>query len=341
MRALRAMTPGRHQVELTEVPEATELQEGEVVVATRAVGVCGSDIHAWHGTQTYRMSYPVTLGHEAMGVVTRVGPGVSTVQLGARVVSETARSVCGVCRPCREGLYNLCEKRLGFGALCDGAMADSFVTRAQILHGVPDNLSDEIAATAEPYCVAYNTVVEGARLQPGDAVAVIGPGPIGVFAAQLAAVSGAADVLVAGVRGDEARLEVSKQFFGATEVLVAEGQWWERPAMASAFDVVFDASGVSATLEAAFGLVRAHGQVVKVGWGREAYGRSLDPLVAKAVNLHGSFSHTWTTWERVVRLLSLGRLDPRAGLQSYAFSDWHEAFSAMSERHVLKSVLLL
>jgi L-iditol 2-dehydrogenase len=339
VRALRAVGPGTQNVRLCEVPDKGELAAGEVVVATRAVGVCGSDIHAWHGTQSYPMKYPVTLGHEAVGIVERVSPEVDTVVPGARVVSETARSVCGRCAACREGRYNLCPQRLGFGALYDGAMADAFVTRADLLHTVPDAVSDEVAAVTEPYCVAYNAVVERARVRPGDVVAVIGPGPVGMFAAEICLLAGASEVLVAGVPGDGPRLELASTIGCATSL--SDGAWWEEEGLPGSSDVVIDSSGVSSTLEAALTLARPGGQVVKVGWGPQPYGRPLDMLVAKAVELHGSFSHTWSTWERVLRLLGKERLRPGGALRVYEFADWQAAFSDMANRTVLKAVMTL
>lgn len=339
MRALRAVEAGPERLLLTRVPEPAEPGEGEVIVATRAVGVCGSDVHAWHGTQTYPMKYPVTLGHEGVGVVARVGRGVNEFKVGDRVVSETARSVCGTCPACREGRYNLCAERLGFGALYDGMMADCFVSRAWILHSVPESVPDVVAAVTEPYCVAYNAVVERARVRPGDTVSVIGPGPVGVFAAEIALVAGAGQVLVAGLPGDESRLEVAAALGALT--VADEGPWWLSSGRPGASDVVVDASGVSATLEAAMTLVRAGGQVVKVGWGPEPYDRPLDSLVGKAVELHGSFSHTWSTWERVLRLLGQKRLDPERALQVHNFERWDEAFAAMAGRTTVKAVLSL
>jgi L-iditol 2-dehydrogenase len=339
VRALRAVGPGGYRVRLLEVAGDGVLAAGEVVVRTRAVGVCGSDIHAWHGTQSYPMKYPVTLGHEAVGIVERVAPGVETVAPGARVVSETARSVCGRCAACREGRYNLCPDRLGFGALCDGAMADAFITRADILHAVPDAVSDEVAAVTEPYCVAYNAVVERAHVRPGDVVAVIGPGPVGVFAAEISLLAGASEVLVAGVPGDEPRLELAGAMGCRTSV--SDGTWWQDAGLPGSSDVVIDSSGVSATLQAALTLARPGGQVVKVGWGPQPYGYPLDMLVAKAVELHGSFSHTWPTWERVLRLLGKGRLRPGGALRVYDFANWEAAFSDMADRAVLKAVLTL
>jgi L-iditol 2-dehydrogenase len=339
MRALRALAPGPDHLKLVDGPDPGEPAEGQVLIATRAVGVCGSDVHAWHGTQTYPMQYPVTLGHEAVGVVARLGRGVTSFAEGDRVVSETARSVCGSCVACREGRYNLCTQRLGFGALHDGMMADRFVTRAAIVHPVPASIPDPVAAVTEPYCVAFNAVVERARVRPGDTVTVIGPGPVGVFAAQIALLAGASHVVVAGLSGDAHRLTVAAA--GGAATLASDERWWERPEHTGQSDVVIDASGVSATLEAALALVRAGGQVVKVGWGPEPYARPLDVLVAKAVELHGAFSHTWSTWERVLRLLGQGRLAPGPGLQTYDFADWHTAFAAMASRRVLKAVLVL
>lgn len=339
MRAVRALGSGR--VDLVDVAPVPKLGPGEVRVATRAVGVCGSDVHVWHGTQTYPMRFPVTLGHEETGEIIELGEGVVGWSAGQRVVSETARTVCGRCQQCREGRYNLCTERVGFGALMDGSMADSFVTRQEILHAVPDTLGDAAAATAEPYCVAFNAVVERARVRPGDTVGVIGPGAIGVFSAQIASLCGATDVVVIGLPADAERLSLARTM-GATDTAAVSGDaWWHKTSYESTCDVVIDAAGVSRTLAAAIGLAKPGGQVVKVGWGPEPYDLPLDSVVAKAVDVHGSFSHTWSTWERVVRLLACGRLDPSPGLRTYRMEDWERAFSDMSERRTLKPVLVL
>lgn len=339
MRAVRAIGSG--QVRLVELADIPKLRPGEVRVATRAVGVCGSDVHVWHGTQTYPMRFPVTLGHEETGEIVELGEGVAGWSVGQRVVSETARHVCGRCQQCREGRYNLCTERVGFGALVDGSMAEMFVARQEILHAVADRVSDAVAATAEPYCVAFNAVVERARIRPGDTVGVIGPGPVGMFSAQIAGLCGASDVLVFGIPGDAQRLALARTMGASDTAVVSGSEWWRGTGGESTCDVVIDAAGVSRTLAAAIGLAKPGGQVVKVGWGPEPYNLPLDSVVAKAVDVHGSFSHTWSTWERVLRLLALGRLDPSPGLRTYHFEDWEQAFSDMSERKTLKPVLLL
>lgn len=336
MRALRAVTSG--QLMLADIPGPGDPGPGEVLVATGAVGVCGSDVHIWDGTQSAPMHYPVIMGHESMGVVAGMGSGVEGLAVGDRVVSETHASVCGVCPSCREGHYNLCPSRRGFGMGRDGAMAEFFVTRAAVVHRVPDSVPNEAAALTEPYCVSYNATVERARVRPGDGVAVIGPGPTGLFAAELARVCGAGEVLVAGLASDQDRLAVAVAM-GVD--ITDEPAWWEQGQYRDRFDVVIDASGVSATLDAAATVVKPGGQIVKIGWGPEPYGRPLDVLVAKAVELHGSFSHTWGTWERVLRLIGNGQLQPARALRVYELSDWEKAFSAMANRHVVKAVLAI
>jgi alcohol dehydrogenase/L-iditol 2-dehydrogenase len=143
--------------------------------------------------------------------------------------------------------------------------------------------------------------------------------------------------LVVGLPGDEARLAVAEAM--GAEALAGSGRWWEAGGYADGSDVVVDASGASATLEPALALARAGGQVVKVGWGPEPYGRPLDALVGKAVELHGSFSHTWSTWERVLRLLGRGRLVPGDAITEFSSARWEDAFRAMAERTTVKAVL--
>ena len=130
-----ALEPGA--VELREVPVPTEVAEDEVLVATRGVGVCGSDIHQYHNTQSWRVRVPVILGHEFTGTLAQVGKSVHGFREGDRVTSETAARICGECYYCHTGEYNLCPKRLGFGYGLDGAMATYVRVPARCLHHLP------------------------------------------------------------------------------------------------------------------------------------------------------------------------------------------------------------
>lgn len=339
MRAIIAEGHGRGRVVAGERPAPGDPGPGEVILKVTAVGVCGSDIHVYHGTESYPMRYPVALGHEMTGVVAAIGPGVEEWALGDRVVSETAFSVCGRCRLCRQGHYNLCPERLGFGALVDGAMAEYVRTRAAILHRVPDGVDPVAAALTEPTAVAFHALTVNTRLTPGDQVVVIGPGPVGLMAVQTASLYHPRRLQVIGTEADRLRLQRAAAFG-------ADGTFFD-PADARAAldppgaDVVIDASGVTATLELALALVRPGGQITKIGWGPEPTSFGLDPLVQKAVRLHGSFSHHWETWERVLALMARGALTPRDIAEVFPFAAWEEGFQAMATHRIGKAVLQL
>src|SRR6185503_1579759 len=214
----------------------------------------------------------------------------------------------------RCGQYNLDPRRRGFGYGLDGAMARYVKVPARCLHRLSAAVPFEVAALTEPCCVAYQAVVVNSRVRPGDVVAVIGPGPIGLLCAAVARLCGAARVVLAGIARDRPRLELGKTM-GATDAFDAQAEDVAAALCAmgdgQGADVVIDATGVSASLKDALAWVRPAGQVTKVGWGPQPANFSLDPLVQKAVTLQGSFSHTWPVWERVLRLVASGQLDPR------------------------------
>src|SRR5213080_1594848 len=145
-------------VELREMP-VSEIDEEEVLLRVGAVGVCGSDLHQYHNTQSWPVRVPVVLGHEFCGEVTSLGSGVSGFARGDRVASETAAEVDPESPLTRAGQYNIDPARRGFGYGLDGAMARYVRVPARCLHRLPDNLPFELAALTEPCCVAYQAVV--------------------------------------------------------------------------------------------------------------------------------------------------------------------------------------
>lgn len=342
-----AARSGAVEVRDRPVPDVTP---GTVLVKVAAVGVCGSDIHMWHGTQSASSKgvLPVTLGHESAGVIEAVGDGaggegVTAWAPGDLVVAETAASVCGSCALCRTGRYNLCPQRQGYGLKRDGGMAEYFLAEPRVLHRIPGNVAVEHAALTEPFCVAFNAVVERARIRPGDLVVVAGAGTIGQLCAQVALSQGAATVVMLGTSVDRVRFAAAERtgVHRTVDVTVEDpGPVLARLHDGLGADLVVDATGVSESLRQALDLVRPAGAIAKVGWGPQPLGFTLDPLVKKAVTLYGCYSHTWSTWENVLRLFSSGGLDPAAALSGvYPIQDWSEAFSAMERGDNVKSVL--
>src|SRR5688572_9007616 len=199
-----------HAVELRDVPRP-EIGPEDVLLEVGAVGVCGSDLHQWTCDHSWPVNYPVVLGHEFAGVVRNVGDGVAVWKTGDRAVSETA-AVVDLNNPMsRRGLYNLDPTRKGFGYGVNGAMTKFVRVPARCLHKVPDALPFEQACLTEPCCVAFNSVVNAARIIPGDRVIVLGPGTIGILCAAVAKLCGA-DVAVVGLENDRGRLEIARKY---------------------------------------------------------------------------------------------------------------------------------
>lgn len=344
MKALVKFGMSDGDVELRDVP-APVLQPGTVLVAARAVGVCGSDIHMWRNGQSWDVALPVVLGHETAGVIAAVADDVTGWQVGDRVVCETAARICGVCALCRVGRYNLCPHRQGYGATRDGAFGELLLAEPRVLHRIPDNVSFEQAAMTEPFAVAYNALVERASVTPGDLVVIQGAGAIGALALQIARLRGAGTTVVLGTPVDEQRLRIALEI-GADHAIDITRE--DPVALIRSLgdglgaDLVVDATGVSAALAQGLELVRPLGAIAKIGWGPQPLNVSLDPLVAKAVTLFGSFSHTWTTWERVLGLFATGALDTTRVLGGvYDLADWRDAFEHMESGRNIKSVMVM
>jgi L-iditol 2-dehydrogenase len=332
--------PQPHSVELREVA-MPQIGDDDVLLAVRAVGICGSDLHQCFSTPSWKVNYPVVLGHEFSGIVAQVGKNVRGFAEGDRAVSETAAVIDETSPFVRAGQYNLDPNRLGFGYGVNGAMTQFARVPERCLHHIPDHLPFERAALTEPCCVAYNAVCVKATIRPGDSIAVIGPGPIGLLCALMAKLSGAHPLIVIGTPADEKRLLTAREI-GATHTLThGASQTIKSLGDGYGVDVVIDAAGVSATLKLAMEIVRPGGQISKVGWGPQPLDFSLDPLVQKAVTLQGSFSHNWPMWEKVISMLASGQLDLTHILNRVApLEEWQSCFSAMHHGEVVKAVLV-
>jgi L-iditol 2-dehydrogenase len=335
-----ASQPGSVELRELSVPE---FSDEDLLVSVQAVGVCGSDLHQFAGTQSWPVNYPVILGHEFSGVVAKAGRRVTGFKEGDRVVSETAAVLPADSAYLRRGLYNLEPKRLGFGAGVDGAMASYVKVPARCLHHLPSSLNFERAALTEPCCVAYNAVCVNSRILPGETVAIIGPGPIGLLCAAMAKLSGAGHIIAIGISADAERLKIGHQI-GVNTSLDAQidniPDRIKNYGDGNGIDLVIDATGASNSLKLALDIVRPAGQITKVGWGPQPFNHSLDQLVQKAVTLKGSFSHNWQIWENVIMLLATGKIDLDLILNRVApLEDWHEVFEEMHSLKIVKAVL--
>lgn len=328
--------------EVREVP-IPEIGPDDVLVKVAYIGVCGSDPHMHHNRVSYKVNVPLILGHEFSGTIEKLGANVKGYAVGEPVTCETHYDYCGKCVLCRTNRYHICRERKGFGFHADGAFTKYVRVPSRILHKLPAGVSLREASLTEPVCVAYSTVAKISKVMPGDVVVVIGPGPIGILCAKMASIMGAAEVVVVGTDGDEGRLEIAKEY-GATVTINSSRQ--DAVSIIKGLgdgygaDTVIDAAGFSPTLKLSMDVIRPGGQITKVGWGPDPVGFSLDPLIAKVVNLQGTFSHTWEVWEKSLVLMGKKMIDVnRLITHELPLDKWAESFELMETKRGLKIVL--
>jgi len=326
MVAIAVKTP--HVLELFEaVPAAPK--RGEVLVRVERAGICGSDLHIYHGTNPFA-KYPRIIGHEFAGTVEAVGEDVSDLAAGDHVVVDPVVN-CGHCYPCRIGRPNVCSNLEVFGVHRDGGFRDRLaVPRANAVK-VDPNLPFALAALAEPFSIAAN-VLSRTGISAEDSVLVYGAGPIGLTVLQVAKLHGAR-CIVADI--DDARLERARGF--GADVVVNSRSTAVPQAVAGETDglgptLVIDAAGVPALLEEACRLASPAGRIGLLGFSPEPCNISQQEIVKKELTLVGSRLNR-KLLPQVVQWLESGQLRPEAMItQTFAAADAREAFELIEKQ---------
>jgi L-iditol 2-dehydrogenase len=293
-----------------------------------AAGVCGTDLHIWLGE--YPSVPPVTMGHEVCGTVSAVGDGVDASWLGARVAVETFFSTCGKCSHCRAGKLSVCEQRQSIGTHVDGGFAPRLVLPARNLHRVPDGLQDEAAALSEPLACVCNSLLDPSRVQVGDDVLVIGPGAIGLIAAQVARACGGR-VTVRGAERDRARLELAASLGFPTSAVGADPP---------AADVVVECSGAGRGIADALRAARRRGRIVQMGLRGADVTVPYDLICFHELTVSAGFASNPLSWRRAMALLEAGSVELAPLVTEVVpLADWRRAFDASRAGEGVKYVL--
>ncbi|MEW2284520.1 alcohol dehydrogenase catalytic domain-containing protein [Streptomyces sp. NPDC047841] len=294
--------PGVHRVE-AHTPRRPG--PGEALVAVHAAGICGSDREVYQGNRPEGyVRYPLVPGHEWSGTVTEVGAGVPGSLVGRKVVGEGFRN-CQVCERCHAGETTLCSagyEETGFTQ--PGAMAATLTLPARLLHVLPDDADLTAAALLEPAaCIAAAALKADAR--PGERVAVVGTGTLGMFAVQFLKAVSPAELLVVGTRNDR---EALSRRFGASDFRLKDA---EGPALPGDFDVVIETAGSASAARTAAALPRRGGRLVLTGIPAPG-ADGLDPtdLVVRQLEVHTVFGAPPDAWAHTVRVFGAGLLDP-------------------------------
>ena len=342
MRAVTFQAP--HEVRVDQRPEPELQSRGDAIVAVAASGICGSDLHIYHGR--VKVAPGFTIGHEFVGTVTAAGDDVTRVAVGDRVLG-CYHSACGTCFFCMRSVYHKCDHARVFGhgaALGDlpGTQAEqTLVPMANLtLRRVPDSVPDDVALFAgDVMGTGYHAVSEsGAR--PGDSVAVLGLGPVGLCAVQVALAAGAGPVIA--IDTVPQRLEMARRF-GAVAVHLTE----ENPRDVArsltegrGVDAAIDAVGHPDALDLALRLARKAGTVVAIGVYAEPCQVHMGLVWIKALTLKTGHANVIGHVDRVLGMLAGGTLDPTPLVTNHlALDDAAEAYALYDRREALKIVL--
>lgn len=335
MKALMKLTNGK--MALRDIPEPVP-GAGEVKIRVKATGICGTDLHGYSAVKP-----PVVIGHETAGEVVEVGKGVKKVQVGDRVTTETTAYICGKCRFCQEGDYNLCLQRRGLGSKANGAFAEYFVIREESIHHLPSHIDFFSGALAEPLACATHAVMEQGKVLADDVVLVLGPGPLGLLVSQVVKIEGAR-VIICGISGDEKRLALAEELgidFVVNLQKVDISRFIKEITKGYGVDVVFECSGAPAAVHLGLELVRKRGKYIQAGIIHQRVELDFDDILfGREVYLIGSHTQKPSSWIKALKLMEEKKVNLKALItHQLPLAEWEKGFKIAKEKDSIKVIL--
>lgn len=334
MKAIVKFARGYGNIEIREIQRPV-VKENEVLVEIKAAGICGSDLHHYEiGDQ---VAIPVVLGHEFSGDVIEIGSGVKGWKIGERVVSETHAYACYGCHLCQMGKYHLCKERKGFGSGVDGAFTQFIAVPARLLHRIPDHLSYPEGTIIQPAADIVNAVVTNSSLKAGDAVVVLGPGPMGLLTVEVARAAGAGRVIVVGLDADKERMDIAARIGADITINSSKEDPVERVKVLTngrGADVVFEVTGAKGALLQGLQMLVQKGQMTIIGVHRLPVEIPIRALQRAEQSISGSAMSTWIDYERAIQLTKAGRIQLKPLITDVLpITEWQKGFDlALSKR---------
>jgi threonine dehydrogenase-like Zn-dependent dehydrogenase len=337
---------GIGSVAVENVPDSTIEHPADATVEVRLSGICGSDLHLYHGRLP--LNPGESLGHEAVGVVRQVGSDVQRCKPGDRVVASFI-NVCGRCWYCRKGQHSLCgeARNLGFGAHgggLGGAQAEFLrvpLADTNLLR-IPDDVDDERSLFLGDTLTAGCYAASLGQIEPGETVAVVGAGPVGLFCAQAALVEGASHVALIDVVAD--RLALADQI-GAISIDGTRSeprQVVRELTEGRGADVAIEAVGNLSAFETARSVVRRGGRIVVIGvYGSETLALPMGAYWIRGIKIiFGGACPVHTFWDKALQWVRAGRIDPSPVVSHRLPLDDAPSGYELLDRHEARKVLL-
>ena len=327
------------EIEFREIP-VPEPGPDQVLVKIKRIGVCGSDIHVYHGTHPYT-GYPVTQGHEVSGQIVSLGEYVKDLAVGQKVTIEP-QVFCGRCYPCLHGKYNLCEKLKVMGFQTTGTASEYFAVDASKVTVLPDEMTYNDGAMIEPLAVTVHAAKRFPDLK-GAKCAVLGCGPIGILQIQSLKALGAKEVFATDI--SDGRLALAKELGADYIVNTAKEDFAEK--FLEAFgpdkaDVIYDCAGSDITMDQAIQNARKGSTIILVAVFGKRASVDLAKLNDSELDLNTSMMYRHEDYVDAIRLVNEGKIQLKP-LQTahFAFEDYLEAYKYIdANREATMKVLI-
>lgn len=343
MKAVVKVDRGYNNIEIRDV-EKTGCNDDEVLINVKAVGVCGTDYHIY--TDEYDTVPPLIIGHEFSGVIAEIGSKVKGFKPGDRVISELSVNACGTCIYCKTGNPQICLDKKAPGTHINGVYTEYINMPAKLVHKISDNISYEEAAVIEPAAIVAHSLLQRTEIEPEDFVVVIGPGPIGLLAAQMAKIAGASKVAIIGMDLDKNnRLKVAEKI-GCDYIINASEsdpvKYIHDLTNGLGADVVVECSGSTGGINSGINILRKQGKMCVIGIpGLEKVPVEWKKAVIKALNIVCTFSSSPLAWNWVVSMLDRKALDLNSLIShKEPLEKWEYIFEETKKGNVIKAVLL-
>ncbi len=329
MRQAILLRPG--VIEHREIPDPEIVKDNQVLLRIKKIGICGSDIHVYHGKHP-ATQYPVIQGHEYSAVVEAVGKSVTKVKPGMKATARP-QLVCGDCGPCRKGQYNACQELRVEGFQAPGVAQDLFIVTEDRIVAIPDSMSFEQGAMIEPAAVGAHATNRASDLI-GKNIVVSGAGTIGNLVAQFATARGANKVLISDI--SNYRLDIAKQC-GIEGVLNVKETPFKEGIHSyfgdEGFQVGFEAAGVQASLDVLMQFVEKGGEVIVLGVYSQNPVVNMYYLGEHELNVFGSMMYRHEDYEAAVEMIVSGKIITAPLLtKSYPFKLYNDAYRYIEER---------
>jgi L-iditol 2-dehydrogenase/threonine 3-dehydrogenase len=329
MRQAIMISPG--VIEHRDIPEPGKLKDNEILLRIKRIGVCGSDIHVFHGKHP-ATPYPVVQGHEYSAIVEAIGKNVTKVKPGMRATARP-QLVCGECGPCKRGQYNACQSLKVQGFQAPGVAQDLFIVPEDRIVAFPDSMTFEQGAMIEPAAVGAHSTNRVSGLK-GKNVVVAGAGTIGNLVAQFAKARGASKVMITDV--SDFRLNIAKEC-GIEGTLNVKTDSFEEGVKSffgnEGFQIGFEAAGVQSSLDVLMQFVEKGGQVVILGVYSQNPVVNMFYLGEHELNVFGSMMYLHEDYEAAVEMISSGKIVTTPLLsRSFPFKSYIDAYKFIEEQ---------